>query len=208
MTRRIAFILIALFIIPLSSCANKAVQEVKDMPSGVYELDKSHSSLHFRVKHMGLSNYTAQFTKFKANLSFDAKNPETSGLQVAINSNSVKTDYPFPKKKNFDKFISENENWLNSKKYPEIRFRSTSIRKTGSTKAIMMGDLSMLGVTKPAMFNVEFNGSYKNKPHAGVPALGFSATAKIKRSEWGFGAFVPAISDEVEIIIETEFHKK
>ena len=65
----------------------------------------------------------------------------------------------------------------------------------------------MLGVTKEIKLKAKFNKAYKVKPYVGKAALGFSASAKIKRSEWGFDTFVPSIGDEVEIIIETEFHK-
>ncbi len=184
------------------------IKALKKMPAGVYELDTSHTSVHFKVKHMGLSNYTARFTDFSSNLDFNPINPQESTLVVVIKSGSIKTDYPFVKKENFDKFLSQNESWLNSKKFPEIKFESTKIKHTGSKTGIIEGNLTMLGVTKPIQLEVVFNGSYQNKPHVGVPALGFSAVGKIKRSNWGFGAFVPMIGDEITIIIEAEFHKK
>jgi polyisoprenoid-binding protein YceI len=187
---------------------NTVSEGFKEMPAGAYELDMTHSSVHFKVKHLGLSNYTARFTDFSADLNLDSSNPPKSSMVAIIKSDSIETDFPFPAKKNFDKFLSQNESWLNSNKYPEIKFESTSIKRIGARDGVMKGNLTMLGVTKPATFNVIFNGLYKKKPHSGLAALGFSATTKIKRSEWGFGAFVPAIGDEVTIIIETEFHKK
>ncbi len=208
MIRKITLLLACLITTFAISCVNNLPEHFEPVPAARYELDKSHSSIHFKVKHLGLSNYTARFTDFTINLGFDMDNPEASKVIATVNPNSIKTDYPFPNKKNFDKFLSQNENWFNSKKFPKITFNSTKIKRTSAQKGIMEGNLTMLGVTKPAKFKVTFNGSYKNKPFSNVPALGFSAIGKIKRSDWGFDTFVPSIGDEVEIIIETEFHKK
>lgn len=200
---------ISLFVTLFSGCVvqTEEIKSLREMPAGEYQLDKAHASLIFKVNHLGLSKYTARFTDFDSNINFDPENFENSAVTTVVKSNSIKTDFPFVKRKDFDKFLSQNEYWLNSKNFPEIKFESTKIKKTGSTKGIIYGNLTMLGETKPIKLKVRFNGSYKNKPHVGLPALGFSAKGKIKRSEWGFGAYIPAIGDEIKIIIETEYHK-
>lgn len=199
--------LICALVFCLFSCTNSAVEQVKTMPSGKYNLDMEHSSLLFRVNHMGLSNYTARFTDFDADLNFNSVDPAKSELNASVKANSIRTDFPAMKKKSFDEFLSKNENWFNSKDFPEIKFESTKIKMLGKKRGIMEGNLTMLGVTKPATFRITFNGSYVSRPFSGVPALGFSAIGTIKRSDWGFNAFIPTVSDEVEIIIETEFNK-
>ena len=191
----------------LAASCSSTIKEAMYVSSGAYKLDMAHSSVHFKVSHLGLSFYTARFTDFDADLDFDAKNPTKSKIKTVIKANSVKTDYPFLEIKNFDRFLSKNENWLNSRKYPNITFESTKIKRTGFKSGAMYGNLTMLGQTHPVKFKVTFNGAYKNKPHSGKSALGFSAKAVIKRSMWGFDAFVPNIGDDVEIIIETEFEK-
>ncbi len=204
MTRNIISNLLLLLL--LTSCISLK-KDLNDIPSGKYKLDKAHSSVIFRVKHLGMSNYTARFTKFDAELDFNNINPTKSILTASISANSIKTDFPFPEKKDFDKFLAYNENWLNAKEFPKISFQSTKITRSGLKKAIITGNLTMLGITKEIKLKAEFNKAYKNKPYVGLPALGFSAKAKINRNDWGFGALIPSISDEVEIIIETEFHK-
>ena len=195
-----------LVLLSLSSCI-AVKKEIAEIPSGTYEIDKAHSSVIFRVDHLGLSKYTARFTKFDAKLEFDNENPSKSSIETTIKANSVKTDFPFVQRKDFDKFLAYNENWFNARKFPEISFQSKKITRTGPRKATITGDLTMLGVTKEIKLKAKFNKAYKVKPYVGKAALGFSASAKIKRSEWGFDTFVPSIGDEVEIIIETEFHK-
>lgn len=205
MFKKLPFVVCVVLLI--SACSGTST-EVKRMPSGDYGPDMAHSSVLFRVNHMGLSNYTARFTDFNANLNFNSEEPIKSKLIANVKVNSIKTDFPFLKKKNFDEFLSKNENWFNSKEFPEIKFESTKLKRISKKRGVMEGNLTMLGVTKPASFKVTFNGYYETKPFSNVPALGFSAIGTIKRSDWGFTALIPTISDEVEIIIETEFEKK
>lgn len=200
------FLLPSLIVLLFSSCGNTLLQSAKELPSGKYELDMGHSSIHFKVSHLGLSYYTARFTDFDADLNFNPNNIEKSSLKAKVKVGSIKTDYNVTKK-NFDKFLSKDKSWFNSTKFPYIKFESTDIIKKSKNKAIMLGNLTLLGVTKSVKFDVTFNGSYKNKPFANKPALGFSAEAQINRSDFGFATFIPSIGDKVKIIIETEFHK-
>ena len=206
MLKKLTPLLLVFCVLYVSSCTSLK-KEIAQMPSGKYELDKAHSSVHFRVKHLGLSFYTARFTDFDANLDFNSQKPHKSALTAVIKADSIRTDFPFLKRKDFDRLLAYDKSWFNAKKYPEIKFEAKSIARSLTNKSVIKGDLTMLGVTKPVDLEVQFNGSYKNKPFANVPALGFSAKANIKRSDWGFDTFVPNIGDDVEIIIETEFHK-
>ena len=78
---------------------------------------------------------------------------------------------------------------------------------TGGTTAIMLGNLSFLGVTKPVSLNVTFNGAMQRQPLTGKPTMGFSATTTIKRTDWGMTIYAPNIGDEVSVMIEGEFTK-
>ncbi len=180
---------------------------IEKMPAGTYELDPTHASITFKVSHIGLSNYTARFTKFDATIELDPKNPHNSSVKAVIDPLSIKTDYPYPEKKDFDKKLSTNEEWLNANQFKDITFESTHIEGT-LPNGKLHGNLTMLGVTKPVTLDVHFNGAYDNKPFVGLPALGFSATTTIKRSQWGFDVYVPNIGDDVQIALELEFHQK
>ena len=76
---------------------------------------------------------------------------------------------------------------------------------TGAKTAKVTGDLTLLGVTKPAVLDVTLNNAIPVQPFAKKPALGFSGTTTIKRSEFGLSKFVPVIGDQVQILIEAEF---
>ena len=169
------------------------------------KLDPNHGSVTWSVSHFGL-NYTAQgFTKMDATITLDPKDPTKSKVVATVSPGSVRTDYPDAAKKDFDKELSGDQ-WLNAGKFPEAKFESTRIEKTGKNKGIIHGKLTFMGVTKPMTFDVTFNGAYPQMPLAEVPALGFSATGVMKRSEWGLKNLIPYVGDEVKLHIEAEFH--
>jgi polyisoprenoid-binding protein YceI len=182
------------------------------MPAGLYEIDKTHTSVTWSVSHLGLSQYTARFTNFNAKLNFDPKNPKDSTVEAVIDPTSIETDYPKNGKVDFNKKLAYGAEWFNSVKYPSITFKSTKIEMlpdavAGGPDAFLYGDLTMFGISRPVILQLKFNGAYKRKPFSEVAALGFSASAKIKRSSWGFDTYVPGIGDEVKIVIEAEFSK-
>ncbi len=176
-----------------------------DVPAGVYKLDPAHASLTWKISHLGLSNYTARFTKMTADLTFDPAKPESSAIKVSVDPKSIRTDYPFADKKDFDNSLSMGEEWFNAGQHPEITFTSTKVAMTGAKTAKVTGDLTLLGITKPVVLDVTLNNALREQPFAKKPALGFSATTGIKRSEFGMSKYVPMIGDEVQIIIEAEF---
>lgn len=178
------------------------------MPAGVYLSDQSHTSVTFRVSHLGLSNYTARFAKADASLDFNPADPLKSTLTATIDPASVRTDYPNPQEKDFDKKLAQDEAWFNAAKFPAITFKSTALEKTGDKTGRMTGDLTFLGVTKPVTLDVTFNGAYDKAPFSEEPALGFSARTALKRSDFGMDTYVPQIGDDVEVVIETEMRQK
>lgn len=178
------------------------------MPAGIYVSDETHTSVTFKISHMGLSHYTARFAKAEAELNFDPADPTKSSVKASVDPTSIRTDYPYPEKKNFDQELATGADWLNAGKFTSITFNSTRIEKTGDTTGKMYGDLTMLGVTKPVALDVTFNGAYAQHPMTKAPAMGFSAHGSLKRSDFGMTNFLPMIGDDVEVMIEIEFKKK
>jgi polyisoprenoid-binding protein YceI len=192
-----------------------------DAPAGEYKLDPAHASVTWKITHMGLSNYTARFTKIDATLNFDPADPAKNSVSVKIDPASVRTDYPYVKVKgpmgktaDFDKELSTDARFFNSAKFPEITFKSTGVERTGENTAKVTGDLTLLGVTKPITLDATFNGGFAKHPMgAPIAEVGFSGVAVIKRSEFGMGFMVPAqpgapgLSDDVTVLIEAEFTK-
>lgn len=179
----------------------------RDMPAGTYAVDPNHSQLLWRVMHAGLSNYTARFTDFDASVTFDPADVASSKVVATIEPKSLQTDYDTSSGKDFNKELSEGEQWLNAGKFPQIGFTSTRIEVTGENTGRIHGDLTLLGVTRPVVLEAKFNGAFVSQPFNKKPTLGFSATGSFNRSDWGLATYVPMIGDRIEIIIEAEFIK-
>lgn len=201
---RFLMMTLAVMALPFAAQAQEATP-YEALPGGLYELDKNHASLIWTVDHMGLSDYTARFTEFDVDLMYDPINIEQSKIRVTVDPTSIETDYKSEDGKDFNKNLSEEAGWFNSTQFPEITFNSTKITKTADNTADVTGNLTFLGVTKPVTLNVTMNKAMGNHPMANKPALGFSATGTIKRSEFGMTKYIPQVGDEVNLIIETEF---
>ena len=204
----------AVFSLLLASSAGAAGADIK-APSGAYKNDPYHSSLTFKILHMGLSNYTARFTKFDAALNLDAAKLGSSSVTVNIDPTSVRTDYsgdfkaghkdsPF---KSFDEEIARSDKFLNTDKFPTITFKSTKVAQTDKTLKVT-GDLTFLGVTKPVTLLGSVVGSVEKHPYMGKGVVGFSATGTVKRSEWGMVGTQAFLGDDVTIIFEGEFDQQ
>lgn len=192
----------------LIAAAPVAAAPVKvDLPSGTYEIDPAHASITWRVMHFGLSNYTARFTKFTSTVNLDAANVAKSTLVVTIDPNSVRTDYPFADKTDFDKEIAQDERFLNGAQFPQIKFVSTGIVATGPKTGKLTGNLTLRGITKPVTLDAKWNGGVASHPFLKIPVFGISATGTIKRSDFGMTYGAQALSDTVELQIEAEYQK-
>ena len=176
-----------------------------NLPAGTYTSDLTHSSIIWKVNHLGLSNYTARFTDFEATLDIDPNAPEDATLSVTIDPTSVSTAYPNPEQEDFDATIGEGENFLNGGAFPEITFNSTDVTLTSPTTADVTGDLTMLGITMPLTLDVTFNGSLEANPFSGRPTLGFTATGSLDRTDFGMDYLSgQAVGDVVELVIQAE----
>nr|WP_298717835.1 YceI family protein [uncultured Steroidobacter sp.] len=185
-------------------------EEPVDAPAGAYTMDPAHTSLLFRVDHLGFSNYTARFKKSSAQLQFDPDNLAASNVTVVVDAKSLETDFPDPASLDFNAELLS-EKWLNAAKYPEITFRSISVEPTGARTMRINGELTLRGVTRPMVLEARLNGGYRGHPMDPNARIGFSATGVLKRSEFGIDYGIPApgtkmgVSDAVNVIVETEF---
>lgn len=198
-------VLALLIILPLSAARAATETPIEDMPAGIYTMDPTHASLHWKVSHVGLSNYTARFDRFESILQLDPQDITKSKVKATIDATSINTGYPFSQEKDFDKKLSESQEWFNTGQFPEITFISRKIEKTGDNTAKMTGDLTFLGVTKPVTLDVTLNAALGNHPFENKSALGFSATGTLKRSDFGMTTYIPQIGDEITFMIEAEY---
>ena len=185
-----------------------------EVAPGAYSLEKTHAFMTIKVGHGGgISQYRISFTDFDADLNFDPAAPESSDITFTINPAAVETNYPGDYKaghadsgfETWNEDVSRNALWLNSDAFPEITFVSTSATKTGELSGTVTGDLTLLGVTKPVTLDVTYNGVANPPWFEGRDVIGFDASTTVLRSEFGMGAAIPAIGDEVIVEFSGEF---
>jgi polyisoprenoid-binding protein YceI len=184
-------------------------------PMGTYRNDPYHSSMTFKIDHMGMSHFTARFIKFNATLDLDPTKLAASSVKVNIDPTSVRTDYSGDFKaghkdspyKTFDEEISRSGPFLNADKFSTITFKSTKVVQSGTTLKVT-GDLTFLGVTRPVTMVGNVVGSMDKSPMTGKGVVGFSFTGTVKRSEWGMTGTQAFLGDDVTIIFEGEFDQE
>ena len=193
---------------PPADAPKAAAARKSTAPAGDYVLDGSHTSISFKVNHLGFSNYTAGFDKAEGRLSFDPANPAAMTVEATVDPLSLDLNAPPAG------FHAEMTGpmFFDAVKFPVITFRSTRIEVTGADTAKVTGDLTLHGVTRPVILETTFNGGWAPSAIDGA-RVGFSARTVLKRSDFGMGAGVPApgttlgVSDAVEVSIETEFSR-
>ena len=192
---------LSLFAAPAAMAApGVSSKATADLPAGAYAIDVTHASLVAKVGHMGFSNYAMRFNTLDAKFSYDPANPTTAKVTATVDPASIDTGSA-----SFNEEL-KGEKWLNAAKFPTITFASTALTLTGADTGKLAGDLTFLGVTKPVVLDVTWNGVGAGM--MGGTRTGFSATGSIKRTDFGFGTYVPVIGDKVDLLIEIEFTKK
>jgi polyisoprenoid-binding protein YceI len=181
----------ALPLIALLAIPNKA------QAADTYTFDPSHTSVIWKVAHMGFSAPHGIFSNIEGTLLFDEADVSKSKVDVVVKTDGISTGI-----KKFDDHL-KNADFFDVEKFPEAKFVSTQVKKTGKKTGKVTGDLTLNGVTKPVTLDVTFN---KKAPHPmnQKPTVGFSATGVIKRSEFGIKYALPAVGDDVTIQIEAE----
>ena len=165
--------------------------------SGTYKLDPTHTDVLVQWNHMGFSNPTAHFGNADGTLVSDAADVSKSSVEVTLPLSGLNS---FTAK--FDEHL-RSADFFDAAKFPTATFKSTKVEAAGTNKLTVTGDLTVKGQTKPVVLDVTVNGAGEH-PMMKVPSVGFDATTTIKRSDFGVGAYAPAVSDDVKIRITTE----
>ncbi len=194
-----------------------ALQETPEVPGtmdtsrisgGTYETDPAHTLVAWTVSHFGFNDYFGAFGDIEGTLELDPAAPERAKLDVTIPIASVAVvssglrDHLLRAGKDGGKpdfFGPEPE---------AARFVSDSVTiYGGGTKAIIGGDLTMNGHTKPVKIQARFSGAGAH-PRSNVETIGFAGTTTIMRSDFGLDYAIPLVSDEVELKISAAFEKQ
>jgi polyisoprenoid-binding protein YceI len=167
-------------------------------PAATYRVDPNHASVIAVVLHEGTSFSTFRMNKVAGALNWNPR-VEASTVEVTVESKSVDTPAPGF----IDTLLADQ--WLNAEKFPEIKFVSTAVHRTGPTTGEITGNLTFLGKTKPIVVRAELVGIGASV--RGVPTIGFKGAAKFKRSDFGLTTLAEAVGDDVELLLDIEFRK-
>lgn len=161
-------------------------------------VDNSHSSVVFRVKHAGISNFYGVFGEIRGTVSLDPKAPASGKVALEIPVDSVDT-----RDAKRDEHL-KGPDFFNGKENPVITFTSTKIEAAG-TGFTVTGDLELAGKKKPITLAVAKTG----EGDFFGPRVGYEATFTIQRSEFGmdYGVAKNALGDEVALMIGLELVK-
>ncbi|MBL4917610.1 YceI family protein [Szabonella alba] len=163
-------------------------------------IDPSHSQIVFSYSHLGYSTNWGMFGGFEGEIAFDQEDPAASSVSVAFPVRSMLTGW----EGRFEHFMSAD--FFGADENDTVSFSSTTIEVTGDNTAMITGDLTMNGITKPVVLDAVMN-QLGDHPMENKPWAGFSATTTLLRSDFDMGAFAPFVSDEVEVQLSIEATK-
>ncbi|HVE13450.1 MAG TPA: YceI family protein [Elusimicrobiota bacterium] len=166
-----------------------------------YEIDAVHSQVGFKVRHMMAGKTPGRFERFSGTVEYDAKNPKSWSTQASIDAASINTG-----NEKRDGHL-RSPDFFDTAKFPTLSFVSTGVRDWKDGKGKLLGKLTMHGVTKDVVMDLESGGESGDR-------AGFSATTKIDRRDYGIvwnkaldkGGVV--VGNDVEISLEIEAVRK
>ncbi len=171
-----------------------------------WNLDLSHSEINFAVKHMMISTVRGKFNKFSGTIDFNEADPASSSIDVSIDVASIDT-----KDEKRDGHLKSGD-FFDVEKFPAITFKSTKVEKLSANSAKVTGDLTIRGVSRPVVLDVDYAGQAKSP--WGTTSAGFSASTKVNRKDWGLTWNVALetggvlVGDDISIAIEAELVKQ
>lgn len=167
-----------------------------------WALDKGHSKLGFGVTHLLISEVQGSFKTFDLKVTATKDDLSDAVFEVTADVASINTDLE----------MRDNDlrspNFFDAAKFPTLSFKSTSFKKVEGKKYILVGDLTMKGVTKSLTFDVILNGPVEHPRNKKLVA-GLKISGAFKRSDFGVGTTPhPSAGDEVILIANGEIMKQ
>lgn len=187
----------------LEAPAMEASNGAKTGQLAVWNLDKSHSTAGFSVRHLMISNVKGHFSDLSGTLQYDPVHIENSAVSVTIPTATV-----FTREAARDTHL-KSADFFEVEKYPEITFRSAAWQHKNDDELFVKGDLTIHGVTREVVLTVERTPEMKD-PWGGT-RVGFTGLTKINRKDFGlvWNAALEAggvvVGEDVAITIEAEF---
>ena len=197
--RRTTALFLGILIAEAASAAPRT--DPATVPAGTYTLETRHARVLFAVTHFGVSTWYGDFTHISGTLTLDPKNPAASKVEVSFPTDSLSTTNA-----ELDGTL-KGADWFDAAKFPTITFKSSKVTVTAPGHAVIEGELSLKGITRPVSLEATFNGAAGPSPIIGPYTIGFDLKGQIKRSAFGISKYSGTISDDVELIVSAPFQR-
>ncbi len=174
-----------------------AMTAVAAAQASTWQIDPNHSSAQFSVRHLGVSTVRGAFAKVTGTAKYDPSDVSKGALDAIIDAKSVDTRVE----------MRDNDlrspNFLDVEKYPTITFHSTQFKSPTPGKMQITGDLTIHGVTKQVVLDVDGPTGAIKDPW-GNQRVGVTATTKINRKDFAVNGAPGVVGDEITITIDAE----
>ena len=162
-----------------------------------WQIDPNHTAAQFSVRHLGISTVRGAFTKVSGSVTYDPANPGKTSIDVTIDASSVDT-----RVKMRDNDL-RSPNFFDAAKFPTLAFKSKRTEANGAGKLKVTGDLTIHGVTKEVVLDVDGPSAPVKDPRGNLH-MGASAATKINRQDFGVSADKGMVGDGIPITIDVE----
>jgi polyisoprenoid-binding protein YceI len=166
----------------------------------IWKIDPAHTAAQFAVRHMGISTVRGEFKKVSGSASYDPADSSKTLLEATIDTTTIDTRVD----------MRDNDlrspNFLDVQKYPTITFKSKKAESAGSGKLKITGDLTIHGVTREVVLDVDGPTAPVKDPRGNYHA-GASATTAVNRKDFGVNGAPGMVGDEISITIDAELIK-
>jgi len=167
-----------------------------------WSIDSDHAVARFSVRHFMIANVEGFFTRMTGVIQFDPPDLTQLSVEAEMEVKSLTTGHP-----ERDEHLLSSD-YFDAGKYPKILFKSTRVEATGGNRGEVTGDLTIRGIRKPITLDFDFFGPVKS-PFTGITCVGFSATGKVNREDYGMVSNIPmegglVVGKDVQIRMEVE----
>ena len=169
-------------------------RDYRAAPPGQYTVDPNHTAVIAKVSHLGYGMSVFRFDSVQGGMNWDPAQPARSSLNVTVETASISTPVP-----GFAQELA-GDGYLKSGAYPTATFVSTSFRQVDANHGQVAGQFTLMGQTRPVVFNVEMMGA--GKGFGGHPRIGVEARGTINPQDYGLP---PMLSAPIQLVIDAEF---
>jgi polyisoprenoid-binding protein YceI len=184
--------------IALAAALALALATSADCAPVTYTFMTKVSRVTFNINHLGFSHPFGTLKLAPGTFTFDNEDWAKSSVSVTLPIKTLDMGDTL-----WNAQIRSDPDWGSLFKYPEITFRSTKLERTDATHGTLYGNLTMGGVTRLVVLRLRVNKIGKN-PFNPLPWAGFTATAVVKRSQFGINAYKGFIGEDIDVRIEIE----